>query len=117
MAKGNKVGVHGTDAETGRDKAKAADGKAATGTKCPVTREQFNAAAKAVVAEFRVGNQSVGMLSGVPRSFDSGSVGWYITGKIVVDIDGVATPVQIGLNATVVGSKELPAAATSTESK
>ena len=40
MAKGKKIGVHGTDEETGRAKA---NGTAKT---CPLTREQFLAAAR-----------------------------------------------------------------------
>jgi hypothetical protein len=106
MAK-NKVGVHGTDAETGRDKAKAADGKAATGTKCPITREQFKAAPMITVS-FSDGKNPQVHQTAIPREFSSGSLGWYTGDKITVMVDGVPTRVQVGVNLTVVGSKELP---------
>jgi hypothetical protein len=40
------------------------------------------------------------------KSFSTGSFGWYINGKTVVNIDGKPVSVQIGMNLTVVGSKE-----------
>lgn len=102
-----KVGVHGTDAETGRDKAKAADGKAATGTKCPITRAQFGKASP-IAVKFEVGGQVVSHQVAMPRTFESGSLGWYTGDKMTVEIDGVPVKVQVGLNLTVVGSKDLP---------
>jgi hypothetical protein len=43
-----------------------------------------------------------------PREFSTGSLGWNILNKTTVQINGVDVPVQIGLNLTLVGSKELP---------
>lgn len=44
------------------------------------------------------------------KEFSTGSVGWYATGKISVTLaDGTKVAVQMGLNLTVVGSKEWPA--------
>ncbi len=40
------------------------------------------------------------------KSFSTGSFGWYLNGKTVISIDGKAVSVQIGMNMTVVGSKE-----------
>ncbi|MDY7227990.1 hypothetical protein [Hyalangium rubrum] len=40
------------------------------------------------------------------KSFSTGSFGWYLNGKTVVTIDGKPVSVQIGMNMTVVGSKE-----------
>jgi hypothetical protein len=40
------------------------------------------------------------------KSFSTGSFGWYINGKTIVSIDGKPVSVQIGMNLTVVGSKE-----------
>ena len=37
----------------------------------------------------------------------TGSLGWYLNGKTVIEINGVAVSVQIGMNLTIVGSKEL----------
>jgi hypothetical protein len=40
------------------------------------------------------------------KSFSTGSFGWYINGKTTVTVDGKPVSVQIGMNMTVVGSKE-----------
>jgi hypothetical protein len=40
------------------------------------------------------------------REFSTGSFGWYYNGKINIIVDGKPLSVQIGLNLTVVGSKE-----------
>jgi hypothetical protein len=40
------------------------------------------------------------------KQFSTGSFGWYMNGKTVVSIDGKAVSVQIGMNLTIVGSKE-----------
>jgi predicted nucleotidyltransferase len=42
------------------------------------------------------------------KSFSTGSFGWYINGKTTVTVDGKLLSVQIGMNLTVVGSKEAP---------
>ena len=52
-------------------------------------------------------------IAGVPlvaevKEFSTGSLGWYLNGKTTIEIDGTPVPVQIGLNLTIVGSKELP---------
>ncbi len=70
---------------------------------CPVTREEFRGKAKAVSVT----------IGGVPlvaemKEFSTGSLGWYLNGKTTVVVDGKTVPVQIGLNLTIVGSKELP---------
>jgi hypothetical protein len=76
----------------------------ASKTVCPVTRDEFNAKAP----------KSLNMvLNGVPmlvpmHAFSTGSLGWYMNGKTQVEVDGKVVTVQIGLNLTVVGSKDLP---------
>jgi hypothetical protein len=45
------------------------------------------------------------------KEFSTGSLGWYLNGKTAIEIDGVPVSVQIGLNLTIVGSKELDKAA------
>ncbi len=40
------------------------------------------------------------------REFSTGSFGWYYNGKTTVTVDGKPLSVQVGLNLTVVGSKE-----------
>jgi hypothetical protein len=70
---------------------------------CPVTREQFRAGAKPVTVTI-----NGAPLVADPKEFSTGSLGWYLNGKTVVEINGVPVSVQIGMNLTIVGSKELP---------
>jgi hypothetical protein len=82
-------------------------------TNCPITRPQFRDKAKPVAVT----------VNGAPfqamvKEFSTGSLGWYLNTKTMVEIDGVPVSVQIGMNLTIVGSKELPpdkAAAPTTE--
>jgi hypothetical protein len=93
MAKDKKVGVHGTDTETGRN----------GGTKCPISFKQFQDHAKPVVLE--VAGQKV-VLSPKPDRAETKSFGYFAGEKIVIDIDGIPVKVQLGINATVIGSKD-----------
>jgi hypothetical protein len=72
-------------------------------TTCPITRAQFRAKAKPVTVTIAGATHEAEV-----KEFSTGSLGWYVNGKTVVEIDGVRVPVQIGLNLTIVGSKELP---------
>ncbi len=72
-------------------------------TYCPITLPQFRTHAKPVTVTINGIPQSAGV-----KEFATGSLGWYLNGKTTIEIDGVAVPVQIGLNLTIVGSKELP---------
>ncbi|MBI3862069.1 MAG: hypothetical protein HY290_09255 [Planctomycetia bacterium] len=72
-------------------------------TSCPITRAQFLESAKAVEV----------VIGGVPqmaevKEFSTGSLGWYLNGKTTIRIGDQPVSVQIGLNLTIVGSKELP---------
>jgi hypothetical protein len=72
-------------------------------TSCPITRDQFRAHAKPV--EIIINGQTMK----VPvKFFQTGSLGWYLNGKMDLDIGGTSVSVQIGLNMTIIGSKELP---------
>ncbi len=42
------------------------------------------------------------------KAFSTGSFGWNINGKTNVVVDGKSLSVQIGMNLTVVGSKDAP---------
>ena len=42
------------------------------------------------------------------KEFSTGSLGWYLNGKTSIDVGGKLVSVQIGMNLTIVGSKELP---------
>ncbi len=72
-------------------------------TTCPINRADFRGKAKPVTVT--IGDQK--LIADV-KEFSTGSLGWYLNGKTTIDIDGVTVSVQIGLNLTIVGSKELP---------
>lgn len=72
-------------------------------TACPITRQQFKAKAKPMEVVID-GNKLVG----APREFSTGSLGWNISSKMTMEIDGVPVAIQVGLNLTILGSKELP---------
>jgi hypothetical protein len=71
--------------------------------KCPVTRSEFRDAAQPVEV----------VINGIPmmaqiKEFSTGSLGWYLNGKSVIDVGDKKVSVQIGMNITIIGSKELP---------
>ncbi|MBS1119056.1 MAG: uncharacterized protein H6Q90_1284 [Deltaproteobacteria bacterium] len=70
-------------------------------TSCPVSLTQFQE--KAEPLKVSINGQE--MLAEV-KAFSTGSFGWYLNGKTVVTIDGKAVSVQIGMNMTIVGSKD-----------
>lgn len=70
---------------------------------CTITRGQFRAAAKPI----QVTINGIPMIAEV-KEFSTGSLGWNLNGKTSIELDGKPVNVQIGLNLTVVGSKELP---------
>src|SRR5262245_11986244 len=72
-------------------------------TTCSISRAQFRARAEPV----RIVINGVEMLAPV-KEFSTGSLGWYLNAKTLITIDGKPVDVQIGLNLTIVGSKELP---------
>ena len=77
--------------------------KATKKTTCPVTRQQFTSKAKPVA--ITINGRS---LEAKAKQFSTGSMGWHLSDKCTVLVDGVAVLVQVGLNLTVVGSKDLP---------
>jgi hypothetical protein len=68
---------------------------------CPLSQSQFMAKAEPV--KVTVNGQE--LLAEV-KTFSTGSFGWYLNGKTVLTVDGKAVSVQIGMNLTIVGSKE-----------
>ncbi|HEX8439339.1 hypothetical protein [Archangium sp.] len=68
---------------------------------CPVSLSQFQE--KAEPLKVVINGQE--MLAEV-KAFSTGSFGWYINGKTTVTVDGKPVSVQIGMNMTIVGSKE-----------
>ena len=70
---------------------------------CPISRAEFRAKAKPVTVT--VNNVP---LQAEVKEFSTGSLGWYLNGKTTIDVGGTLVSVQIGMNLTVVGSKDLP---------
>ena len=68
---------------------------------CPLSQSQFLAQAQPLT----IAIQGQDMLAEV-KAFSTGSFGWYLNGKTVVMVDGKPLSVQIGMNLTVVGSKD-----------
>ena len=72
-------------------------------TYCPITRAQFTTVAK--VLTVKVGDRD---FLALPKEFSTGSLGWNVNDKITLDIGGTPVVVQVGMNLTLVGSKDLP---------
>lgn len=72
-------------------------------TVCPISRADFLAKAQPVKVEL-----DGFPMHATPREFSTGSFGWYVNGKATIQVDGKPINVQVGLNLTVIGSKELP---------
>ncbi len=72
-------------------------------TICPLTRVEFMEKAKPV----NITIDGVAMTAPA-REFSTGSLGWNLNNKTTMDIGGVPVTVQIGMNITLVGSKDLP---------
>ncbi len=68
---------------------------------CPISKSQFLEKAEAVKVALN-GNE----MTADKREFSTGSFGWYINGKTTITVDGKPLSVQVGINLTVVGSKE-----------
>jgi len=70
---------------------------------CSITRAEFLKEAQSVDV----------VVAGIPmmaqvKEFSTGSLGWYLTGKTNLKMGDKVVSVQIGMNLTIVGSKELP---------
>lgn len=72
-------------------------------TLCPITRAEFRENVQPI--EIKIGD-SVKIAD--PKEFSTKSLGWYLNDKTNVRVGDKLVTVQIGLNLTIVGSKELP---------
>ena len=68
---------------------------------CPLSRTAF--VEKAEPLKVVINGQE--MVADV-KEFSTGSFGWNINAKIVVQVDGKPLSVQVGMNMTIVGSKD-----------
>lgn len=101
MAK-DRVGVHGSDQETGRAKARAKAQKDEDGEKsCPITKKQFKDNAEGI--PIKIAGQDY-MLQ--VKEFSSGTFGWFVNGSFKVIIDGTEVRVPFQVQAYVPHSKE-----------
>jgi hypothetical protein len=71
-------------------------------TTCPISHKQFREHAKPVDVTINGTH-----LQAPVKEFQTGSLGWYLNGKMNITIDGKPVAVQIGLNLTIVGSKDV----------
>lgn len=72
-------------------------------TTCSISRDDFRNHAQAV--ELTIGGVP---MTAEPKEFSTGSLGWYLNNKVTLKIGDKPVTVQIGMNLTIVGSKELP---------
>ena len=72
-------------------------------TACPITHKHFKDNAKPI----QITINGVPLMAEV-KEFSTGSLGWYLNAKVTIEVDGVPVQAQIGMNLTIVGSKELP---------
>jgi hypothetical protein len=68
---------------------------------CPISKTQFLEKAEPVKVMLASSE-----INADKREFSTGSFGWYYNGKTTIMVDGKPLAVQIGMNLTVVGSKE-----------
>ena len=80
-------------------------------TTCPISRADFQTNAKALTVVVN----NVPLVAEV-KEFSTGSLGWYLNGKTSIEVGGKPVSVQIGMNLTIVGSKELPRDGAATDS-
>lgn len=72
-------------------------------TACSITRADFNAHAQPL----EVTIAGIPMVADV-KEFSTGSLGWNTNTKVTLRVGEKPVNVQVGLNITIVGSKELP---------
>jgi hypothetical protein len=68
---------------------------------CQVSRDTFVAHAQGVVV--KIGDYT---FFADPKTFSTGSLGWNVNAKMPMLVDGKAVMCQVGLNLTVIGSKD-----------
>ncbi|MFA7677089.1 MAG: hypothetical protein WCY34_02845 [Candidatus Omnitrophota bacterium] len=77
--------------------------KAPRAKSCPLSRQEFLEHATPIELTIN----GVPMTAGV-KEFSTGSLGYNLTGKLAVVVNGKAVTLQLGVNMTVIGSKDLP---------
>src|SRR5262245_41669749 len=72
-------------------------------TTCTISRKEFEAHAKPIKVVIN-GEE----MESKNRQLSTGSVGWNISSKMRIKVGDKDVTVQVGLNLTIVGSKDLP---------
>ena len=72
-------------------------------TACTITREQFRAHSKPLMMDIEGQKFSIN-----PWWFGTGSLGWYMSGRLIQSINNVPMAVQMNCTFTIIGSKDLP---------
>lgn len=79
--------------------------KSVATVECPITRGEFAAAAETLT--LKIGNDKGGGHEiANPRTFSSGSMGWYAGGKMLMPVNGKQVKCQVTCSIVIVGSKE-----------
>ena len=81
-------------------------------TACPLTRAELKANApklRVIIQRVDDGSTLFTETMGI-RDFQTGSIGYNVSGKTTVPCSGTDVKFQVGYNLTAVGSKELPPA-------
>lgn len=68
---------------------------------CPISRDEF--CAKAQFIEVKIGAHT---FLADPKTFSTGSLGWNVNAKLPMEVGGKLVMCQVGLNLTVIGSKD-----------
>jgi hypothetical protein len=69
----------------------------------PITRPLFRTQAKPLPVVIN-GKEMVA----AAKEFSTGSLGWNVNDKMQIEVGGQLVMVQVGLNLTIIGSKDLP---------
>jgi hypothetical protein len=80
---------------------------AAKKTKRTISRSEFRERAKPAKVTLEYEGKAY-VFEAVVKEYDTGSLGWGVSDKAVLTLDGRDVKCQVGMNVTAIGSKELP---------
>lgn len=84
-------------------------------TKCPVSRSEFLTVAKGLKVTIETPDGQTATFIATVKEFSSGGLGWNVSEKTTITLDGTVdgktlhrdAKCQVGLNISVIGSKDL----------
>lgn len=76
------------------------------GKKCQIGRQEFLTKAPVLSIKLTDGDIQLAHFLGAPKEFSTGSFGWGVQQKQSIMINGKAVEVVVGMNLTIVKSKE-----------